>query len=114
MISRPRARSASLTSRASRSIRNGLGYLSENRKEEGLLVDLSIADNVALSRYRPLSCGGWVSRRKQDGMVGRWLGNLSVRSRGPRQRVRDRPPQDRRPQNTPSSRDLFRWLMKAS
>ncbi len=76
-------------SRPSRSIRSGLGFLSENRKEEGLLVDLTIADNVALSDYRPLSRWGWISRWKQERAVLRWLEALGVRSRGPGQRVRD-------------------------
>ena len=38
-------------------VRQGVGFLSENRKEEGLALGLSIADNVTLSRFGSVAAG---------------------------------------------------------
>ena len=43
--------------------RQGLGLLSEDRKEEGLALDQSIADNLTYSRLRPYSRLGWLNLR---------------------------------------------------
>jgi len=42
-----------------------LGLLSEDRKQEGLALSLSVADNVTLSRLGPLTRWGWLDRRAQ-------------------------------------------------
>lgn len=68
-------------------IRRGLGFLSENRKDEGLFQNLSLADNVTLSDYRPLARRGWISARRQAGAVRNWIDRLGIRTRGPGQRV---------------------------
>jgi ribose transport system ATP-binding protein len=67
--------------------RAGLGFLSEDRKEEGLMLALSVAENVALPKFGRLSRGGWLRR----GAVGRaadaWIARLAIKSRGADQRV---------------------------
>ena len=68
-------------------IRNGLGYLSENRKDEGLLLNLSIADNVTLSDYRSVSRRGWISHRKHLARVAHWIEALHIKTSGPTARV---------------------------
>ncbi len=68
-------------------IARGLGLLSENRKDEGLLLNLSIADNVTLSSFGRLSRRGWISTRQQRGAVREWIDRLKIRARGPAQRV---------------------------
>jgi len=40
----------------------GIGLLSENRKEEGLLLNRSLADNLTITRYGPVSKLGVVNR----------------------------------------------------
>jgi ribose transport system ATP-binding protein len=70
-----------------RAIRNGLGYVSENRKDEGLFLNLPVADNVTLSDYRPLARGGWISERRQFAAVRGWIDALSIKARGPEQEV---------------------------
>jgi ribose transport system ATP-binding protein len=68
-----------------RALRLGLGFLSEDRKDEGLLLNLSIADNLTLGDYRPVSRWGWISRRRQEAAARRWIDALAIKSRGPRQ-----------------------------
>jgi len=65
----------------------GVGLLSENRKEEGLMLNRSLADNLTLARLRPLAPFGWLRRRRQHEVTSRWMRRLDVRARGPAQTV---------------------------
>ena len=71
----------------SQAIRSGLGYLSENRKDEGLLLNLSIADNVTLSDYRPVSRRGWISQPKHVAKVAHLVDALRIKTSSPTARV---------------------------
>jgi ribose transport system ATP-binding protein len=64
-----------------------MGFLSEDRKEEGLAPALSIADNLTLSRLTDLGPGPFVLPRRQDRAAARWMERLGIRARGPRQAV---------------------------
>ena len=46
------------------SIRNKIGYLSENRKEEGLNLGMSLEENVVIIDMGKVSGGGYLSRQK--------------------------------------------------
>jgi ribose transport system ATP-binding protein len=65
----------------------GAGILSEDRKEEGLALSLSVADNVTLSRLKGFGPFGLVSPSRQDKATRRWLERLDIRCLGPRQSV---------------------------
>lgn len=65
----------------------GLGLLSEDRKEEGLALDLPIALNLGLSRLAPFSRAGWISRGRQTAAAQRLIERLSIRCRDPWQAV---------------------------
>jgi ribose transport system ATP-binding protein len=65
----------------------GAGFLSEDRKGEGLAVSLSIADNVTLSRLKGFGPFGIVLPSRQDKATRRWIERLDIRCRGPRQSV---------------------------
>jgi ribose transport system ATP-binding protein len=65
----------------------GLGFLSEDRKQEGLALIQSIADNVSYSRLAPYSTLGWLNLRRRRQAVEDWLSRLSVRCAGPDQPV---------------------------
>jgi ribose transport system ATP-binding protein len=67
----------------------GAGYLSEDRKGEGLATSLSVSDNVTLSRLTGFGPPGFVIRRRQDAAVAPWLERLGIRCRSPRQHVSD-------------------------
>jgi ribose transport system ATP-binding protein len=68
-------------------IAHGVGYLSEDRKREGLALTQSIADNMTYSWLRPYVRAGWLSRGRRRGAVLAWLERLRVRCRGPEQAV---------------------------
>jgi ribose transport system ATP-binding protein len=60
------------------------GYLSEDRKSEGLALPLSIADNVTLSRLRAVARHGWIDRRKQDRAAEEVMQRLRIKAPHPR------------------------------
>jgi ribose transport system ATP-binding protein len=68
-------------------IRDGVGLLSEDRKEEGLALSQSIADNMTYSRMAPYVRWGWLRLGLRRAAVQVWLGRLQVRCRGPEQKV---------------------------
>ncbi len=57
--------------------RMGCGFLSEDRKEEGLAPALSIADNMTLTRLEGLGPGPMVFPRAQDRAATRWMERLA-------------------------------------
>jgi ribose transport system ATP-binding protein len=65
----------------------GMGYLSEDRKGEGLAVGLPVADNLTLSRLEGLGPGPLVTPGGQDAAAERWIDRLGIRCAGPRQPV---------------------------
>jgi ribose transport system ATP-binding protein len=70
-----------------RRLRDGVGFLSEQRKEEGLMLNQSLADNLTLSRMRPFTRLGWLDRRRQAGATRSWIERLDIRAEGPGQVV---------------------------
>jgi ribose transport system ATP-binding protein len=68
-------------------IEQGLGMLSEDRKNEGLALERSIADNLTYSRLRPYSWFGFLNLGKRRQAVADWLARLRVRFAGPDQPV---------------------------
>jgi len=65
----------------------GAGILSEDRKEEGLALSLSVADNMTLSKLRGFGPLGLVLPSRQDKATRLWLERLDIRCLGPRQPV---------------------------
>lgn len=65
----------------------GAGILSEDRKEEGLALALSISDNVTLSKLRGFGPLGLVFPGRQDKAARRWIHKLGIRCRSPKQSV---------------------------
>jgi len=63
----------------------GIGLLSESRKEEGLMLNRTLADNLTLTRHGPLAKFGWISSRRQNRVTLDWMQRLDVRARSPAQ-----------------------------
>jgi ribose transport system ATP-binding protein len=70
-----------------RRIEEGLGLLSEDRKEEGLALIQSIADNLTYTRLTPYRRWGWLDLGRRRRVVQDWLARLRVRCAGPEQMV---------------------------
>jgi ribose transport system ATP-binding protein len=61
-------------------VRNGLVYTSEDRKLEGLVLDASIEENIALSSLRALATGGFVSNAKKRRLAQEASSRFAVRA----------------------------------
>lgn len=67
--------------------KQGMGMLSEDRKEEGLALGLSIADNLTLTRMSGFGPGPIVLPARQASAAARWIERLAIRSRSASQPV---------------------------
>jgi ribose transport system ATP-binding protein len=66
-----------------------VGFLSEDRKQEGLALSLNVADNVTLSRLEGFGPAGLVLPGRQAAAARRWIDRLDIRCLGATQRVAD-------------------------
>jgi len=64
-----------------------VGFLSENRKEEGLMLPLRISENVTLPQYGRLSNWGFLSPRKIAASTQTWIKELGIKARDANQVV---------------------------
>ena len=60
----------------------GVGFLSENRKEEGLMLNQPIQDNITLTKLEAFGRMGWIRDRRQAAAARRWTDELAIRCRG--------------------------------
>lgn len=66
----------------------GLGYLSEDRKGEGLALPLSIADNITMTRFSACSRFGWLNLAEQRRRSEELVAGVGIRARAVTQAVR--------------------------
>ena len=65
----------------------GLGYLSEDRKGDGLTLNQSIADNVTVTRFDSCSRLGWLDLGAQRKQTEKLVNALKIRTHGVQQDV---------------------------
>jgi ribose transport system ATP-binding protein len=70
-----------------RRIAQGLGFLSEDRKGEGLALGRSIEDNLTYSAIARYARFGWLNLRQRRAAATRWMANLRVKATGPGQAI---------------------------
>jgi ribose transport system ATP-binding protein len=68
-------------------IEAGLGYVSEDRKGEGLAQQQSIVDNLTLTRLAPYSRWGFLNLRCRRNAAQDWMRTLQVKARDPNQQI---------------------------
>ncbi|MFH1716286.1 MAG: sugar ABC transporter ATP-binding protein [Planctomycetota bacterium] len=60
-------------------VRNGIALLTEDRKEQGLLLSLAVRENISLTRLGDVSRFGWLDRQRERSVAGRFIDSLSIR-----------------------------------
>ena len=70
-------------------IARGLAYLTEDRKGEGIVPELSVRDNLTLVCLRTLAKNGVVDVKKQQAIVDRFIASLGIKLRSPDQPIRE-------------------------
>lgn len=68
-------------------IRAGIALIPEDRKTEGLLLPLSVRQNLALAVLGRLSRAGFVRKKAEDKLVGSMVTSLAIKTPTPGQRV---------------------------
>ena len=69
--------------------RHGIGFMSENRTDEGLATGMTIADNLTMSNLSSLTRLGFMSTSAQEGVAQNWIDTLDIRCRNPMQSIHD-------------------------
>ena len=60
-------------------VRNGIAFLTEDRKGQGLLLSLAVRKNISLMRLDDVSRFGWMDESKECSVAARYVDVLSVR-----------------------------------
>lgn len=68
-------------------LRQRVGYLSEDRRGEGLAATLSVADNLTVTRFESCARWGWLNLGKQRQQAQAVVDGLAVKARDTRQAV---------------------------
>jgi ABC-type sugar transport system ATPase subunit len=69
-------------------IARGVALVPEDRKHQGLLLDLSVRENLALASLPERARAGFVDGARERAVAERWIGELSIRTPGAEQPVR--------------------------
>ena len=67
----------------------GVGFVSEDRKGEGIIPDLSVRENLTLAILPALTRFGIVSRKRQTEIVDRYMQRLGIRASSADQPIRE-------------------------
>jgi ribose transport system ATP-binding protein len=70
-----------------RAIRRGIGFLTEDRKSQGLILKLSVKENIVLASLDRMSAFGVVRTREEDSAATRFVDELRIRTPSIGQRV---------------------------
>jgi len=70
-------------------IGQGVGFVSEDRKGEGLALGRSIEDNLTYSALRGHARWGWLNLGRRRAAAVRWMTHLRIKADGPGQTVGD-------------------------
>jgi len=68
-------------------VRHGISLLTEDRKDEGLMLGLPIATNIALGNMATVTKRGWLQPARERALAQRHIGALRIRCGGPQQPV---------------------------
>lgn len=67
----------------------GIGYLTEDRKAEGILPDMSVAENLTLALLRRLTRVGRIMRGRERELVARFIRTLGIKAASMDQPIRE-------------------------
>lgn len=66
-------------------IRHHIGFITEDRKSKGLIVNFTVQQNLSLTNLDTISTNGWISSRKENDLYKELVEKLGVRTSGPTQ-----------------------------
>ncbi|MBZ9698695.1 MULTISPECIES: sugar ABC transporter ATP-binding protein [unclassified Mesorhizobium] len=75
--------------RAADAIAAGLGFCTEDRKAEGIVPEMTVAENITLALLPKISRNGILNEARQREIVERFIRELGIKCSGPNQKVRE-------------------------
>lgn len=72
-----------------KAVAQGIGLLPEDRKRQGVLLELSIRENIILPSLRSISRGTVINKRKEDDIIDGQVGDLRIKTPSMNQLVRN-------------------------
>ncbi|WP_077212914.1 sugar ABC transporter ATP-binding protein [Bacillus dakarensis] len=69
-------------------IQLGIGFITEDRKDEGLVLDLSVRENISLTNLKRISSQSVISKTKETELVSKMIEKLRVKTSGSEQSVK--------------------------
>lgn len=69
-------------------IRHGIGLITEDRKRQGLVLQMSVADNISLGNYEPVMNRGVLDVRARDDVASAFKQDLQIKMQDPGQWVK--------------------------
>ncbi len=69
-------------------IKNGMGLLPEDRKQEGLVTELSVMDNMLMTKMESAFQNGLFSSAKAEQLCSQYIGDLDIKTPSSKQRVK--------------------------
>lgn len=75
--------------RASDAVAAGMGFCSEDRKIEGIVPEMSVAENMTLAMLPRIARHGMVDENRQREIVAHYIKALNIKCAGPDQRIRE-------------------------
>jgi ribose transport system ATP-binding protein len=60
-------------------IENGIGFLTENRKEQGLFLELAAQENITMATLERDATFGWLNRKKAQSISDDAIALLNIR-----------------------------------
>lgn len=61
-------------------VKRGIGFLTEDRKSEGLILDFSVKDNISLTAFEEFSNKGWIDTKEEETFVDLLIKRLTVKT----------------------------------
>lgn len=62
------------------SIKKGIYLVTEDKKDDGLVLDMSISENITLPYLKKLSMAGFISETKQSKIVKKYINKLKIKT----------------------------------
>lgn len=69
-------------------MKHGMIWVTEDRKNEGIILDFSIRENLVLPILKKLKRRIFIDRRKEEDIVDEYISTLKVKTTGPEQRLK--------------------------
>jgi ribose transport system ATP-binding protein len=66
----------------------GIGFVAADRKQEGIIGDLTVRENMVAPFIERYARGPFVSKAAETAQAKHWIGALGIRARGPEQKMR--------------------------